>query len=472
MLHNYYFMIGVFVIGILLISLEDRIKVNKAAIALLMCVTMWLLLIFGSNYILIQRTNPDYDLYTSMYGLEETKDHALQLTEYIAGKRFVGHLGSVAETIFFVMGTMVIVNVVDKHGGFRTITDRITTHDKRRLLWIISLMSFFLSATLDNIAAALLLIAILRKMVPDKTDRMKYACMIVISANAGGSLSPIGDVTTLLLWTGGFLTAGYQISHVFFPALVNLLVPLIVAHFWLFKSGARLRQKRETEPDPALQYISHANRLFIFSLGFLFLALVPLFQWLTGLPPFLFVLMGVAILWIYTDVVHGGASSRFEEDLRVTHIFKKVDLSTLLFFLGILMSVAALETGGQLNHAAEIMDEKLHDPFLLSAIIGVVSSFTDNVALVAGTMGMYPLPASSEGLSLYAQNFVTNGPFWTSIAYTAVTGGSLLIIGSATGVTVMGLERISFSYYFKRFSILALLGYLSGLFVTYLLQIF
>lgn len=470
MLHYYYFMVVAFVVGIILISLEDRIRINKAATAILMCVVMWLMLTSGSNYILVERANPEYTNFTTLHGADNPANKVYQISEYLVGNRFVHHLGTVAETLFFVMGTMLIVNIVDKHGGFKLITDRVNTRNKRKLLWIIAFLSFFLSAMLDNLAAALVLIAILRKMVPDKTDRMKYACMIILSANAGGSWSPIGDVTTLLLWTGGYLTPGHQVTHVFLPALINLLLPLTVAHFWLFKKGAVLRQEKERKEDLALQYISHRDRLIIFTLGILSLALVPAFQYFTGLPPFLCVMVGLTCLWMYTDVMHGEASNKFEEELRVTRLFKKVDLATIFFFLGILMSVAALETGGQLHHAAQILDEKLHMPFLLSSIIGIVSSFTDNVALVAGTMGMYPITTNTAALTEYTQNFVHNGPFWTAIAYAAVTGGSLLIIGSATGVTVMGLEKISFAYYFKRFSGLALLGYIGGLCCSYFIE--
>ena len=466
---NYYAMVVVFIVGIVMISLEDRIRINKAAVAVLMCVAMWLMLISGSGDILLGLNNSSYSEYITLNGLEESMSNMGELTRYIAEKQFVPHLGSVSETLFFVMGTMIVINIVDKYGGFRAITDRVTTNDKRKLLWIISFLAFFLSACIDNIAAALVLIAILRKMVPDKTDRMKYACMIVISANAGGSWSPIGDVTTLLLWTGGYLTPLHQITHLFLSSLMNMLVPLVIAHFWLFKPNAKLREKHELPLDRAQTLVSQNERMTIFLVGFLSLALVPLFQFWTGLPPFLCVLLGLSLLWVYTDILNVDTRP-YEEELRVTSILHELDLSTIFFFLGILMSIAALETGGQLHEASLFLDEKLHNPFLLSTIIGMISSFTDNVALVAGTMGMYPLPAETMAeVSGYAANFVQNGAFWTTTAYTAVTGGSLLIIGSATGVTVMGLEGISFGYYFKRFSILALAGYLSGLGCTYLM---
>ena len=307
------------------------------------------------------------------------------------------------------------------------------------------------------------MMAVLRKLVPDRTDRLKYACMVVIAANAGGSWSPIGDVTTILLWVGKNVTAGHQITHVFIPALINLLVPLVIANFWLFKKGAQLRvASEEDRDDEFVPEIPNLSRQIIFMIGVLALALVPVFQMLTDLPPFMGVLLGLVILWFYTDIMYSKLHMHESRKLRISQLLPNVDLATIFFFLGILMSVGALETSGHLALVSGFLDTSVHQPYLISFVIGLLSSCVDNVALVAATMGMYPIVESVPGLSEYAQYFVSDGGFWTFLAYCAVTGGSVLIIGSATGVTVMGLEKIDFMYYTKRFSLLALIGYFCG----------
>lgn len=453
----------IFVLGILAIALEDKIKINKAAIALFMAISLWLILMFDAQNIFIDKESP---LFLSF--LAKNPDIAAlsvheQIVNFITNRSIVYHLGNVSETLFFVMCSMLIVDLVDKHGGFRAVTGYISTPNKRKLLWSISIAAFFFSALLDNLAAAIVLMAVLRKLVPDRTDRLKYACMVIIAANAGGSWSPIGDVTTILLWVGKNITAGHQIAHVFIPALVNLLVPLTIAHFWLFKKGSTLRVLSEEEKvDEFVPEIPNRSRRMIFIIGVLSLALVPVFQMVTDLPPFLGVLLGLVILWIYTDLMYSKLHMHESQKLRLAQLLPNIDLSTIFFFLGILMSVGALETSGQLAIMSGLLDTHVHEPYLISFIIGTLSSVVDNVALVAATMGMYPIVQQAADLSPYAQFFVTDGGFWTFLAYCAVTGGSILIIGSATGVTVMGLEKIDFMYYTKRFSLLALIGYCSG----------
>lgn len=460
----------IFVVGILAIALEDKIKINKAATALLMAISLWMILMFDAYNIFVERANPLFeDFLVKNPGMSDlpAKD---QFVNFITNRSIVYHLGNVAETLFFVMCSMLIVDIIDKHGGFRSVTGYIRTSNKRRLLWYISFATFFFSALLDNLAAAIVIMAILRKLVPDQTDRLKYACMVIIAANAGGSWSPIGDVTTILLWVGKNITAMHQISHVFLPALVNMLIPLAVAHFWLFKKGAQLRVMSEEESaDEFIPDISAQSRRIIFVIGVLSLALVPVFQVLTNLPPFLGVLLGLVVLWIYTDIMYSRLHVRESEKLRITRLLPDIDLTTIFFFLGILMSVGALETAGQLGLMSAFLDKHVHEPYLISFVIGVLSSCVDNVALVAATMGMYPIVQQASDLAPYAQYFVSDGGFWTFLAYCAVTGGSILIIGSATGVTVMGLEKIDFMYYTKRFSFLALIGYICGAAVYMLL---
>lgn len=453
----------IFVLGILAIALEDKIKINKSAIALFMAISLWMILMFDAYNIFVERASPLFQTFLARNpDLAELPIHD-QFINFITNRSIVYNLGNVAETLFFVMCSMLIVDIVDKHGGFRAVTGYIATPDKRKLLWYISFAAFFFSALLDNLAAAIVIMAVLRKLVPDRTDRLKYACMVIIAANAGGSWSPIGDVTTILLWVGKNVSAVHQISHVFIPALVNLLVPLTIAHFWLFKKGSMLRVLSEEEQaDEYIPEIPTRSRRIIFIIGVLSLALVPVFQMVTDLPPFLGVLLGLVILWFYTDIMYSKLHMHESQKLRIAQLLPNIDLSTIFFFLGILMSVGALETSGQLGLMSSFLDEHMHEPYLISFVIGALSSCVDNVALVAATMGMYPVVQQAADLSPYAQYFVSDGGFWTFLAYCAVTGGSILIIGSATGVTVMGLEKIEFMYYTKRFSVLALLGYVSG----------
>lgn len=447
----------VFILGIAAIAFEDKIKVNKSATALMMCVVLWLMLAFDEQHILADLQNPDFLKFAQRTEFANLSQ-AEQLSTYLTEKAFVPHLGDVAQTLFFVMCSLLIVNIVDRHGGFIAISKTLCTNNKRKLLWMISFSAFFFSALLDNLAAAIVLIAVLRKLVPDKTDRMKYACMIILAANAGGSWSPIGDVTTLLLWTGGNISAWHQISHLFLPALANLLVPLIIAHFWLFKNGVTLRQCSDvSNNDLYIESIPQKSRIVIFWIGILSLALVPVFQTITHLPAFMCVVIGLAFLWIYTDLMYGNINEIRESDkLRIPTLSRSVDLPTIFFFLGILMSVAALNVGGQLTLFADVLSSNIKAPYAISIIIGAFSSLMDNVALVAATMGMYPVVPGD----LF---FASDGGFWTLLAYCAVTGGSIFIIGSATGVAVMGMEKISFGYFLKRFTPLAIAGYVAGI---------
>ncbi|MDO5523525.1 MAG: sodium:proton antiporter NhaD [Bacteroidia bacterium] len=459
----YYLMPVVFILGIVAIILEDKIKVNKSATAVMMCIVLWLMLMFNGQDILVERQNAGFMQYAERAEISGLPDKE-KITAYLTERAFIPHLGDVSQTLFFVMCTMLIVSTVDKHGGFLAVARFISTNNKRLLLWYLSIASFFFSALLDNLAAAIVLIAILRKLAPHATDRMKYACMIVIAANAGGSWSPVGDVTTLLLWTGGNISAWHQISHLFLPALVNLLLPLIVAHFWLFRKNVKLRENSEiVKEDEYAQHIPVRSRIVIFFIGILSLVMVPLFQAVTHLPAFMCVLIGMVFLWVYTDIMYGKLTEiRDSHKLRISKMLHTVDLATIFFFLGILMSVAALNTGGQLTLFADFLTGHFKEPYAISFIIGAASSLVDNVALVAATMGMYPVVEASAGVTSYLQFFVADGGFWTFLAYCAVTGGSFLIIGSATGVTVMGLEKVSFGYYLKRFTPLALLGYVAG----------
>ncbi len=449
----------IFAVGILFIALEDFIKTNKAATALGMAVILWALTIANLS---VEVEGTEFQAFLS--GHSELLDQGLgEQVKAFAISELGEHLGDVSATLFFILASMLLVNTVDKYGGFKEVSSRIATNDKRRLLWYISFAAFFFSAFLDNLAASIVIIAILRKLVPDKTDRMKYACMCILACNAGGSWSPIGDVTTLLLWVNGRISVQHQFLSLFLPALFNMLVPLTICHFWLFKANAKLRQDGENLKACELKAeMPEHIRMTVFILGLLSLSLVPVYQVLFGLPAFFGAMIGLVLLWVYTDHLSKNKLQGINLDkLRMTNLFHDADIATILYFLGILMSVGAMSVAGILPQLAEGLERLTAisasvetNANFLAAISGMVSSLVDNVALVAGMLGMYPLG--------YNETMVADGSFWTFLAYCAVTGGSLLIIGSGTGVTVMGLEKIPFSYYFKRFSALALSGYIAG----------
>ena len=449
----------IFVLGILGIAFEEQIKINKTATALLTCVLLWAILLIDTSVASRTEGFLQYVAHATGGGDTEVSDYlSLRLTE---------HLGDVSGTLFFVLCSMVLVSTIDSYGGFKSVASIVATTNKRSLLWRVAFASFFFSAFLDNLAASIVIIAVLRKLVPDTTDRMKYACMSIIACNAGGSWSPIGDVTTLLLWNNGRITPYYQIFHLIIPALISLVVPTLLAHFFLFKKGVKLRQRPNVPEDEMYDILPHRARIVVFILGILSLMLVPIWQTFFDVPAFMGVIFGLVLVWIYTELMFSRYKKRLREatTLRMTEqLNNNADLTTIFYFLGILMSVAALIEGGQLAVASTHVTKLIPSTGLLATIIGVLSSVLDNVALVAAVLGMYPVDASGA-----LSPFVLNGSFWVFLAYCAVNGGSLLIIGSATGVTVMGLEGISFGYYLKRFSLLALSGYLAGA-LTYQLQ--
>ncbi|MEZ7885612.1 MAG: sodium:proton antiporter NhaD [Bacteroidales bacterium] len=442
----------VFIVGILAIAFEDVIRVNKAAIAVGMSVILWMLFIFGGVEIFQSHSGEELEmLQKSIPGFSDLSlfqqfDRYLEFT-------LVESLGDVSATLFFVLASMAIIEIIDSHGSFDVITSYIKTNNKRKLLWIFSFLTFGLSAVLGNLATVIVVVSLIRRLVPYKTDRLIFSSMIIIAANAGGSWSPIGDVTTLLLWTGGNISVWSQTYHIIIPALVMLIIPLIGSTLMLPK-GANVEFREIPEEDYVLSHIDPRLKKSIFIVGILSLALVPFFQVVLNVPPFMGVLLGLAILWFMTDRRYYNRRNKTLQELRMSRVFSRIDVSTVLFFLGILMSVASLKTAGQLGMMSEYLDKTIPRPEFISIILGLCSSFLDNVALVAGTIGMYPIAASGP--------FMADGSFWTFLAYCAVTGGSILIIGSASGVTVMGMERISFGYYFKRFTPLALLGYAAG----------
>jgi Na+/H+ antiporter NhaD/arsenite permease-like protein len=409
--------IAIFIIGYAAIALEHGIGINKAASALITAVLCW------TVYILF------------------TED------KHLVSEQLTEHLGELSGILFFLLGAMTIVELIDVHDGFNIITDRITQTNKRKLLWIISLITFFLSPLLDNLTTTIVMVSLTRKLVKDYNDRLRFIGMIVIAANAGGAWSPIGDVTTTMLWIGGQITASNIVLQLFLPSVVCLLVPLIVI-------SRRLKgQVERPEPDGDDKSIALTKRqqsTVLYS-GILVLLCVPVFKSITHLPPYMGILIGVGILWIVTEIMHGGKSEREKNFLSVSHALRKIDTPSILFFLGILLSIAALQSIGVLTSVAEWMTASIGNENVIVMSIGLLSSIVDNVPLVAATQAMYDL-----------NQYPTDHPFWEFLAYCTGTGGSVLIIGSAAGVAAMGLERVSFFWYLKRISILALIGYLSG----------
>jgi len=410
----------IFIAGYAAISLENYLQVNKTATALLLGVACWLV------YMLSNST----DQHTALHQLSE-------------------HLSSISEILFFLLGAMTIVELIDTHKGFRIVTDLITTPSKVKLLWIICIITFILSTVLNNLTTAIVMISLLQKMVDDKKERMIMSSMVIVASNSGGVWSPIGDVTTTMLWIGGQITTLNIIRQLFLPAVFSLLIPVVYQSFSIKGTFKR------PDPDPDFPHAEPYAGL-VFYLGIGALISVPFFSSVTGLPPYIAMLFGLGVLWAVTEIVHAGAEQR--KHLRVSNLISKIDYATILFFLGILLAVASLDSMGILTSVADWMDKVIGNKTAIVTLLGLLSSVIDNVPLVAATMGMYPLAY-----------FPTDDRLWELIAYCTGTGGSLLIIGSAAGVVAMGMENIGFFWYLKRISFPALLGYFAGV-LTYLLM--
>ena len=427
----------VFCIGYLCIALEGVTKINKAAIALLMCVLCWTLLMTGPA-----AYYPNLAEGGLVHHISEVIEH---------------HLGDAAGTLFFLMGAMTIVEIVDSNGGFNFVRDTIKTRSKRKLMWRVALMTFFLSAILDNLTTSIVMIMVLRKLVQSQTDRLLYAALVVIAANSGGAFSPIGDVTTIMLWIKGVITTQGVISEIFVPSLVSMLVPAFILQFQLKGKF----DKSQNLPKADISQFTKAQRNVIFWLGVGGLCFVPIFKTITHLPPFMGILLVLGILWTVTEIFHHNTAEDDTMAKRVSDLLSRIDLSTIMFFLGILMAVAVLQEIGVLTMLGGVLDSTFEgNHYLVTGIIGVLSSIVDNVPLVAGCMGMYPVAAAGD--------MAVDGIFWQLLAYCAGVGGSMLIIGSAAGVVVMGLEKITFGWYMKKITWIAFVGYLAGILIYWL----
>lgn len=410
------FMIFIFIVGYLAIIFEYNIKVNKTASALLMAVFTWtLLFVYGQLH--------------------------LDKVETLGS-----HVGEVSQIIFFLLGAMTLVELIDSHKGFNIITKMIRTRSKKKLLWIIGVFSFFLSAILDNLTTTVLMVSLLRKLIPDPKERMLLGATVVICANAGGAWTPIGDVTTTMLWISGQVTTLPIMKSLFIPSLFSMIITLLLL-------GVRLKGDYHVVQDFDDSRKEPGSKV-VFCCGIGGLIFVPIFKGITGLPPFMGMLVSLGLLWLITDIMHHKYENRHH--LRVPHVLTKIDTSGILFFLGILLTINSLEAVGVLKNIAIWLESHIHNLPIIATIIGVISAVVDNVPLVAATMGMYDL-----------QVYPPDSSLWQMIAYCAGTGGSILIIGSAAGVALMGMEKIDFIWYLKKISFTALVGYLAGM-VMYL----
>lgn len=433
--------VATFLIGYTLIVFEHPLKLDKSVPALLAGVLCWVFVALG-----------DLPVIGESHEVEPSKEVLLY------------HMGEISQILFFLIGAMVIVELVDLHQGFSVITDRIRTTSKKSMLWLISFLAFFLSSVLDNLTTTIVLVSLLRKLVPDHKERLWYVSFVVIAANAGGAWTPIGDVTTTMLWIKEKVSTVGLMEHLIVPSLACLIVPLVIAGFLpIFKGSVNVPEQHHTDKTKKKKLLSSKTMLICGVGGLIF---VPVFKAITGLPPFMGMMLSLAVVWLVSEYIH--PEEDFHEERKhmytVRHALSRIELSSILFFLGILLAVSSLDAVVATTHAdghpvgflgsmAEQLQLAIPNLDIVVVILGFLSAIVDNVPLVAAVMGMYPM-------DLYPMD----AKLWQFIAYTAGTGGSIFIIGSAAGVAAMGMERIDFIWYFKKMSWIALLGYLAGVF--------
>ncbi|MEY3444964.1 MAG: hypothetical protein RLZZ519_3245 [Bacteroidota bacterium] len=435
----------IFIAGYVAIAFEHSLMVSKAATALLTGVLTWTLFIFSES-------NPESTL------------HALE-----------GQVAEIAQILFFLIGAMTIVELIDVHGGFDILTRVIRTQRKVTLLWIIALITFFLSAALDNLTTAIVMVSLIGKLIDDRKDRLLFAGIVIIAANAGGAWSPIGDVTTTMLWIKEKFTPIDVMSNLFLPSLVSLLAPLAILSFWVkgrvaaplrveiddsLETQKNLASWLQGQPGSEIESVeeaevSQSQKLAVLVLGLVSLVFVPVFKLVTHLPPFMGMMLSLSVMWIVTELLHKRKQDALKDKFSPAHALERIDIPSMLFFLGILLAVGALQVSGILGDLAVWLDTSLPNRNAVVVMIGLLSAVVDNVPLVSGAIQMYD-PVNYPDLA------TPNHPFWQFLAYCAGTGGSILIIGSAAGVAVMGIERVEFFWYVKRISWLALIGYFAG----------
>ncbi len=403
-----------FIIGYIAISLEHPLGINKAATAVLTGVLCW------TVYIL-QLNDPEMGVESLMH-----------------------HLGEISSILFFLLGAMTIVELIDSHEGFKLITQRIQTRNKVKLLWTISMLTFFLSALLDNLTTAIVMTSLVCKILDDRNDRLYFASMVIIAANAGGAFSPLGDVTTTMLWIGNQISAGNIILKLFFPSIIVCLIPLLLISRKFANQTLSAKSQEQPIRNPG-------DSKFVLILGVLLLLFVPAFKLITHLPPFMGILFALGVLWIVTSYLHRNKGKDHQTQLSVVHALQKIDTPSILFFLGILLAVAGLESFGLLSQLADMLSNTFQNEQLIVVALGVISAIVDNVPLVAAAQGMYSLA-----------DFPTDHSFWILLALTTGTGGSMIIIGSAAGVAAMGIAKIEFMWYFRKIAWIAFLGFIAG----------
>jgi len=437
----------VFIIGYILIAVEHPIKINKTASALVTGVLCWTLFVLSEPPATLLQSEHYINF------INEIKAHTTDVslltashlhTEYVV-ESLGHHLNEIAQILFFLMGAMTIVELVDAHHGFRFITDRINTRSPKKLLWIVCWVTFFLSAALDNLTTTIVMISLIRKLIPNREMRLFFAGMIIVAANAGGAWSPIGDVTTTMLWIGGQISASGIIVSTIIPSLACMLIPLIYLNFTLKGSLG----SHETKKGEVHQHVTSGN-LMLF-LGVAALISVPIFKTTTHLPPYLGMMLGLGVLWIVSEVINPDLDEAIKKKYTAAYALGRIDMTSVLFFLGILLAVGALQSMSTLANFAAYLNQAIGDDRIIITLIGALSAIVDNVPLVAASMGMYSM-----------ETYPMDNMIWEYLAYCAGTGGSMLVIGSAAGVAAMGMEKIEFGWYLKRISLLAALGYLAG----------
>jgi Na+/H+ antiporter NhaD/arsenite permease-like protein len=442
----------IFVVGYLAIALEHPIKINKTASALLTAVICWTIFTVSGA------TETQLSSQKYLHFLHELGEKAATLSaselhlEYVV-EQLGHHLNEIAQILFFLMGAMTIVELVDAHHGFKFITDRIKTKNPIVLLWVVCFVAFFLSSVLDNLTTTIVMVSLIRKLIPDKEMRLFFAGMIVIAANAGGAWSPIGDVTTTMLWIGGQISAGSIMTSLLLPSIVCAVVPLV---FLTFTMKGTLGEFKE-DANASASSIKSGNLMLILGVGALIS--VPIFKTVTHLPPYMGMLLGLGVLWVVSELINPDLDESLRKNYTATHALAKIDMPSVLFFLGILLAVGALQSMGTLANFAGYLSTTFGDNRIIITLIGLLSAVVDNVPLVAASMGMYSL-----------ETYPMDDFIWTYLAYCAGTGGSILIIGSAAGVAAMGMEKIEFGWYLKRISLLAALGYFAGAGVYLLME--
>ena len=462
-------MVIVFLVGYLMIALEHPLKINKAGTALLIGTVLWVMYTYAAPFFIPRASAEEFSLFLESFPSLGSLTFKEQCTRFVVEHQVLDSIGEIAETLIFLIGAMITVELIDAHGGFMFITNHITTKKKKKLLALIAVITFFMSAVLDNLPTSIVMIMLIRKLLGNYKERWVFGSIIIIAANSGGAWSPIGDVTTIMLWMRGNVTSAALMGTLFVPCIVSVIIPTAIATRYVRNEDTAPVDESTFEAELPVGVGPRLSK-FILITGVLSLLFVPVFKGITHLPPYMGMMVSLGVMWVLTEIIYDRKRG-IEESIkcRVTKVLKHIDMPTILFFLGILMSVAALQTAGVLTDVANWLDKQVHEVFTIAGVIGILSSVIDNVPLVAACMGMYPVMDTAAVAAstdpAYMQSFVQDGLFWHLLTYCAGVGGSLLIIGSAAGVVAMGLEKINFGWYFKKITWLAFAGYASGILV-------